>query len=120
MRLLTKDSSNITFANIVEQLQIPQGTSKWDRCKKFIKDVAVTVKTKTIEFFKGLYQHAESITILTLSSFGLSALIGELPFWLTLPWWVEAPLVIPVVAVMCVYGLVSNGERRAKKRLTYA
>lgn len=112
--------NSIHLNDIVIKLQIPQGQTKWERFKKFTKDVIKTVKTKVVEFFKGMYHNAESISVLVLSSFGLSALIGELPFWLTLPWWVEAPLVIPVVSVAIIYGLVYNGERRMNKRAAHA
>lgn len=107
---------NVDFNDIILKLQIPEAPTKWQRFKKFVKDVAVSAKNKIVDFFKGMYHNAESISVLVLSSFGLSALIGELPFWMTLPWWVEAPLVIPVLSVGIIYLLVYNGERRMLNR----
>ena len=77
-------------------------------------------KAKIKNFAVGFYHHVESVTLLTLSSFGLSALLGELPFWLTLPWWIEATMVIPFISICLVLALIKAGEFRAKKRLAFA
>lgn len=82
----------------------------------FVKEAAVAAKNKIISFVTGFYQHAESIAVLTLSSFGLSALLGELPFWVALPWWIEGPMVIPVLSVIIIWALVTIGEKRALRR----
>lgn len=113
-------TEEISFDSIVQRLNFPEGKSKWDKCKKFTQDVASTVKDRSIEFVKGFYNHIESIAILTLSAFGISALLGEIPFWIMLPMWIEAAMVIPVIAVLLVAGLVTLGEKRTKKRLAYA
>jgi hypothetical protein len=83
---------------------------------KFIRDVVVVAATKVKNFFVGVYQHAESITVLTLASMGLSALIGELPFWLTLPMWIEAPLVIPFISVTIIWLIMKFAEWRSNRR----
>jgi hypothetical protein len=94
---------------------------KWyHKAIRFVVDTVKTAKTKVIDFFKGFYNNFESITILTLSSFGISALIGELPFLLTLPMWIEAAMVIPFISVCIVWLLATSGEKRAKRRLAYA
>jgi len=105
-------------------LELPQvetyENTIFNKSLSFVKNVAVFAKKKVVNFATGFYNHAESIAILTLSSFGLSALIGEIPFWLTLPWWIEATMVIPVISVLIIYGLVALGEKRTKKRLSRA
>lgn len=94
---------------------------KWyHKVAKFAIDTVKNAKKKIIDFFKGFYNNFESVGILTLSSFGISALLGELPFWLTLPMWIEAPMVIPFISVCIVWLLATSGEKRAKKRLAYA
>ena len=47
-------------------------------------------------------------------------MIGELPFWLTLPWWIEGAMVIPFISICIVLGLIKMGEVRAKKRVAIA
>lgn len=115
MQLLQK----INFDDIVVKFQIPEAPTKWQRFKKFTKEVFNAAKNKVINFFKGFYQNVETVGVLTLSALGLSALIGELPFWVTLPWWIEGAMVIPVISVMIIFLLVTIGEKRAKRRMAH-
>lgn len=87
-----------------------------DKTKQFIIDVAEATKKHVVDFAKGMWQHLESVAILTLSSLGLAQLLAEIPFYVTLPFWVETPLVIPVAAVFMILGLVKLAEHRANKR----
>jgi hypothetical protein len=105
-----------SFDAIIKTFQIPEAETKFQRFKKFIKDVAIAAKNKIVNFVKGFYEHAESVAVLTLASLGAAALIGELPFWVTLPWWIEGPMVIPVLSVLLIVGLINLGEYRTKKR----
>lgn len=115
---------NIDFNNFVSQfktgLQLPVAETKLEKIKIFTQEVFQVAKNKLVDFCTGVYHNLESIGILVLSSLGLSALIGELPFWLTLPWWIEAPFVVPVLSVAIIYLLVYNGERRMLKRFANA
>lgn len=90
----------------------------------FTKKVFCAAKDKVVDFVEGCYHHAEAITILTLSALGLNALLGELPFLIALPMWVEAALVIPVISVLLIAGLTRSAEwrtnRRARKALAAA
>lgn len=117
MELSISQRDMFSFDAIIKSFQIPEAETKFQRFKKFIKDVAVTAKNKVINFVKGFYRNAESVGVLTLAAFGASALIGELPFLLTLPWWIEAAMVVPVLSVLAVFLLVTIGEYRAKKRI---
>lgn len=109
-------NNTMTIDNIMQRLQIPEGPTTLDRVKSFTKQVVITAKNKVVDFAVGFYQHIESVGVLTLASFGAAALIGELPFWLTLPWWIEAAMVVPVLSVLLIVGLITLGEYRAKKR----
>lgn len=120
MKLLSKTREELTMEAVINMMKLPEASSRLDKIKKFCKDVYVSAKNAVISFFKGVYHHAESITILTLSSFGLSALLGEVPFWVALPWWIEAAMVIPLISVGIITLLILNGERRAKNRIAYA
>jgi hypothetical protein len=105
--------------NISIDLQLPEGLTRWERFKKFTHQVVTVAKNKVVNFFKGFYQNIESVGVLTLSAFGLSALLGELPFWVTLPWWIEGAMVIPVLSVMIILLLITIGEKRAKRRMAH-
>lgn len=83
---------------------------------KFIKKTVRKAVTKTIDFVKGAFRHAEATTILTLSAIGLTGLIGEMPFVYALPMWVEAPMVIPVASVLAIILLIKSAEFRAERR----
>lgn len=120
MKLLSKTREELTMESIITMMKIPEAPTKWERFKKFCKDVVIAAKNSIVNFFKGIYHHFESVTVLTLSSFGLSALLGEIPFWVALPWWIEAAMVIPLISVTIITLLVLNGERRAKGRMAHA
>lgn len=113
---------NVLTSDGTASLPVEVGShrSLWAKIKIFCTEAYVAAKDKIISFVRGFYHHAESIGLLTLASFGLSALIGELPFLLMLPWWIEATMVIPVLSVLIVYLLVSLGELRTKRRLAHA
>lgn len=83
---------------------------------KFIKDVAIAAKNKVVNFVRGLYQHTEATVILVLSALGLNALVGELPFLFSLPMWIEAVFVIPVLSTLTVLILVKVMEWRSNRR----
>lgn len=102
---------------------VPPASVKWRRLKKvghFIADVAVAAKNHIVDFVKGCWRNKQSIAILTLASCGLSALLGEIPYWVALPMWVEAPMVIPVISVLIVLGIMKWAEWDAKRRLQNA
>jgi len=82
----------------------------------FIEDVVKATKNTIVNFFKGIWHHWESVSILILASFGLDALLGEIPFWFSMPMWIEASMVTPVIATMLILFLVWNADRRARKR----
>lgn len=107
----------MTIDTLLERFQIPQGPTRLDRVKSFTKDVVITAKNKIVNFAVGFYNHVESVGVLTLASLGAAAFIGEIPFWITLPWWVETAMVVPVLSVLLVVGLISLGEYRTKKRI---
>lgn len=87
-----------------------------NRLTRFLKNVVITAKDKIVDFFVGVYHHAEAITVSVLSAIGLSALLGELPFIYLLPLWVEGPFVIPVFSVFIIWLLLKSAEWRAERR----
>lgn len=81
----------------------------------FVYEATVVVVKKVKDFFKSVCRHIETITILVLATFGLSNLLGELPFYISLPVWVELPLVAPVVAVLLIKILLKINEERLQR-----
>lgn len=86
------------------------------RIGRFFKRAVKAAKNKIVDFFKGVYHHTEAIAVLVFASFGLTHLLGELPFVFTLPMWVEASLFFPVVSILLIIGMMKNAERRALNR----
>jgi uncharacterized membrane protein YhdT len=76
--------------------------------KRFIRKVWDKAKS----FVASLYHEWESVTILLLATTGLSHIISELPFLISLPLWIESTMVAPVLAVAIVWGLVEIIEWR--------
>jgi hypothetical protein len=105
------------FSDMKIKMNITETPAGKNKVLSFVKDVFTVAKNKIVNFVKGFYRNVESVGVLTLAAFGTSALIGELPFLLTLPWWIEATMVIPVASVILVMILVTIGEKRAKKRM---
>lgn len=98
----------------------PAKVSILKRAINFVTDVVVAAKNTVVDFFVGLYHNAESTIILILSSIGLSALLAEIPFWFTVPFWFEAFLVIPFISVCIILLLLYIAERRGYYRLNRA
>ena len=90
------------------------------KIKDFVKGVAKAAYHKVKNFFVGVWRHAEAVAILTLAAFGLNVLLGEIPFVFALPMWIEAPLVIPVLAVTIISLIVKFAEWRARRRIAKA
>ena len=83
---------------------------------KFIKDVAVAAKNRVVSFVKGLYHHTEGIVIVLLATLGVNVIYSQAPFLYTLPLWVEATMVIPVLSVFTVFLLIKAMEWRDNRR----
>lgn len=85
--------------------------------KNFVHEATDYAVDKIIQFAKGVWEHLEGITLLILSSFGLNALLSELPFIFTLPLWIEGAWVIPIIAIILVSLLCKLAEWRRIRRL---
>lgn len=82
----------------------------------WFKEAFISCRDKIVRLVKDLFEHTEAIGILVLASLGLNALLGEIPFYLTLPLWIEAPMVIPFLAALGIAMLVRSSEWRASRR----
>ncbi len=91
--------------------------SKVHRVLHFVIDVLKVIHREIEDFIKNVRDHLETIILMVLAVFGLSALIGELPFLYMLPMWIEAAFVTPVLAVIIVACIVRLAEWRAVRRM---
>ena len=62
----------------------------------FLKDTAVDVAN-----------HTETAISMVVESIGWTVVIGSLPFIIALPMWVEATMVVPVLAVAATFTMAS-------------
>ena len=78
--------------------------------KKFIKSVIKGIKEAIVETVKSIVYNFEAVIILTLSSIGITFLLSELPFMISIPLWIEllisTQMIIPVLSVLLITGLV--------------
>lgn len=100
--------------------EVIEKKSIFSRMAKFVKTVVVVATRRVVRFFVGCWQHAESIVLLLLASYGINALLSLLPFMITLPLWVEFTMVIPFIAVCIVLLLTKSAEWRATRRMRKA
>ncbi|MCK9429379.1 MAG: hypothetical protein M0R17_05205 [Candidatus Omnitrophica bacterium] len=85
----------------------------------FIKRLFKQVISKIVDIFKDLFNNFESVIILTLSGIGLTTLLVQVPFMITLPLWIEASMVIPVIAVLIITFLVTIMQWRTHGSYRY-
>lgn len=86
----------------------------------FCTKAFLAAKNTIVSFIRGTFTHIETIVILTLASFGTTALIGELPFFVALPMWFEQTFIVPVLSVLAVMSLIKLAEWRARRRIIHA
>lgn len=72
----------------------------------FIKNVAISAFKVMKDFVTETVSNAEAVTILVFSSIGLTSVLTELPFHITVPMWIEAPLIIPFISTLTIFLLV--------------
>lgn len=82
----------------------------------FVKETVVIAFKKVVKFVKGVYDHIETVAIIVLATFGLANLLGELPFMITLPMWVETPMVAPILAILIIKILMWISQKRFDHR----
>jgi len=87
---------------------------------KFIQNAFYAAVNKIATLGILTFRHFEAAVVLTLSAIGLNALIGEVPFLVALPMWIESPMVIPVISVIAVTMLIKSAEFRASNRMAMA
>lgn len=87
-----------------------------DRAIGFVSRTARVIKRRITSFVRGVFRHAETVTVLSLSAVGLNALAGEVPYLVALPVWIESTMIIPVLSVLAIALLVKSAEYRSLNR----
>lgn len=80
----------------------------------FIKRVVKNAITAIKSFVKEAVDNVEAVIILSTASVGITALLSELPLYIALPMWVEAPMVVPFLSVMIILGLTYTMQWRLR------
>lgn len=80
------------------------------------RTLGVIIRKNVSAFFLDIYRHWESAAILVFASIGVAHLIGELPFFYNVPWFIEVAMVAPVLAVLIVLGLTWIAKFRMSRR----
>lgn len=82
----------------------------------WLKEFIAAFWNSVLDTFEYVVFNWEATTILLFASFGLTWLLGELPFVLFLPLWIEyflaMEMVAPLLSVLAIWGLVWNMRRR--------
>lgn len=87
--------------------------------KRFVVKVAKAAYTAIFDYLKGVWQHWETIVIIILAGVGLTALICEIPWVMTIaiPTWVIAEYIIPVFAAAVIWLLIDLAKWRRNRRM---
>ena len=90
------------------------------KAARFVKEILMSAMRYIRDWMKGIFTHTEAIVLLVLAGIGISALIGELPFLVGMPMWIESQMVIPAIATFIVTALVLISSKRSQHRLAHA
>jgi hypothetical protein len=115
-RWVTSEGQQITFDKHGEVNFVDPDDTLVAKATKFIKDAGIAAYVKVSEFVLGTWQNLEGIALLTGASIGFSYLIGELPFLIMLPAFIEGAMVAPVLAVLAVGLLLLIAKWRKHRR----
>lgn len=80
----------------------------------FVRKVFKSTVSSIVGVVKDTVANAEAITILVTSTLGISAIIGRQAMITTLPAFLNAPMVIPVVSTTIVILLTMSMQWRMK------
>lgn len=80
----------------------------WNFCKKVVTTAIKTFK----EFVVEIVQNAEATVILCAASIGVSAVVARYAMVTSMPAFLDAPMVIPVLSVMVIIALTMSMQWR--------
>ena len=77
---------------------------------RFMKSIFSGIKDTIITTVKDIIFNIEAVVILCLASVGITFLLSELPFIISVPLFIESiiviPMVLPFISIMIITGLV--------------
>lgn len=80
----------------------------------FIKNV-FTATWRTIKnTIRSILNNFEPLIIMSASAVGVAAILQQVPFHYSVPLWMDAPLVLPFIAVLFIMSLVSIYQWRMR------
>jgi len=78
----------------------------------WLKKVIMSALNSIKNLFVETVQNIESVVILSFSAIGLTTILSEIPFHYALPAFIDAPLIIPVIAVLTILLLITIMQMR--------
>lgn len=82
----------------------------------FIKSIIKGFKDSIIKTVTNIFGNFEAVILLTLASIGLTFLLSELPFIISIPLFIESlivvPLILPVISASIITGIVVLMKQR--------
>ena len=78
----------------------------------WIKRVMMSALRAIKDLFVDVVKNAEAVAILTFASIGLTTVFAEIPFHYALPAFIDAPMIIPVIAVLTILLLITIMQKR--------
>lgn len=83
---------------------------------RFVTGFINAFTRKCVDVVVGTYRNFEAIVLLTLAALGATSILSMMPFYFTMPLWIEGPMVIPVLAVMVVSMFLALMDYRIRRR----
>lgn len=89
--------------------------TNWDNIGKKANEFAKIIMEEAKKIWKDVIDNWEAAIILSLATIGLIFIIGELPNFIWIPAFIEAPMVVPVISVLIIMLLVTLLEHKIKE-----
>ena len=71
-----------------------------------------SVKSNLVDYFESIKSNFETLVVIGLASVQATHILSYLPYWASLPAWINPALVIPVAGVGLVSLLIWNNQQR--------
>ena len=82
------------------------------RILNFLKNMCLSAFRTTKNIVIDMFNNAEAVILLSAASIGFTAILTEIPFHITVPMWIDAPMVLPFMSVLIVLTIVTIMEKR--------
>ena len=86
---------------------------------RFLKKILISAFKTFTNFVKSLYNNAAGVCLLAGSAIGFTKLATELPFIVSMPLWIEATMVAPIIGIASVFILIQLMNLQLKGTTCY-